>query len=267
MPFAHEGAARMLLDATDAASTVSLHTTAVPTTADELSSAPGYARRDVAANAGERFRPSQGAEPQGLLNTGAIRFRANGGAWPTFRSVALRDGSGGGAQISAYATLAAPVALSDGDEWTIDAGNMVLALTRAAAGQAGFVGTDADLDALLSGGVVRGLANFHSILRMHSAYPTVHNVIAAYPEKRLTGSGVGDGQWARDGSVVKNGGSIRYAAALVQRAAPAWWSLSLDTAGKPIVFAGQVSGTQAAIPASQAFRIAPGQIAITVADA
>lgn len=265
MPFANEGAARMLFDADDVASTVSLHTTAVPTIADELSSAPGYARQDVAA--ASRWRASTSGETPGLLNDEAIRFRASGGDWPTFRSVALRDGSGGGAQISAYATLATPVALHDGDEWTIDDGDVVLALTRAAPSAAGFAGSDAEMEALLDGAAAKGLANTVTLLRMHSAYPTAHNVIAGYPEQQLTGSGAGDGQWAIAGSVVSNGGSIRYAAAGVERAAPAWWSLSLNTAGKPILLAGQVSGTQGAIPAGQAFRIAPGQIAITVADA
>ena len=66
---------------------------------------------------------------------------------------------------------------------------------------------------------------------------------------------------------MENGGSVRYAAAAAQRAAPAWWSLGLTNDGTNLLFAGALDGSQAAIPAQQAFRIEPGQIAITVADA
>ena len=102
-------------------------------------------------------------------------------------------------------------------------------------------------------------------LRLHSGYPTDLNAMAGYPVKQLKGAE--DGQWTRNDAVVSNGGSVRYAAAGTPRAAPAWWSLSLDAAGTRRLFVGQVSGTQQAVPAAQAFRIAPGQIAITVADA
>ena len=266
MPFANDAGARMLLDGAAVATHVSLHTGAAPTEANELlvAGAPGYARQALAGPGEDRWRVSAGGEAAGMLNDQKVSFLASGGDWPAFLCVALRDGTSGGAQISAYAALAQAVTLADGDEWSLDDGAVSLALTRAGAGAAGFVGRDTDMDALLDAAGRKGLASAATYLRLHSAYPTDANVIAAYPAQALGPGGVG---WERAGNVVRNAASIRYAATLAQRAAPAWWSVSLDAAATMRLLVGQVAATQAAVAANVAFRIAPGQIAVTVEDA
>ena len=102
MPYVNDGAARLLFEGVGAVDYCSLHTGAVPSAADELeaSAAPGYARKEVGVWA-------ESTAPAGAANSTVLRFRASGGGWPTFRSVALRDGSAGAAPVVAYASLAA----------------------------------------------------------------------------------------------------------------------------------------------------------------
>lgn len=248
MPFLNNGAARLLTGEGQRSQYLSLHTGDIPTILNEVSG-NGYSRAS--------FGFSASTEPTGLgvQNSSLTRFRARGGPWGTIRSIAWRGAtSSGTTAIYAYSTLSQAVTIADGQEYLVAAGDLQMFYTRAAANTAGLVASESLFTSMvINGSLVRMNLNFHS------AYPNSGNVISGYPPMTA---------WmTRTGSSVSLSQAIAYRAISAERAAPTWWSLSLDTSANQIAIVGQVDATQTAIPAGTSFTLQTGQISLTIPDA